>query len=216
MVNPQKNRSFLSRQGNSVAFRQSRGRPSARARLTAPLGQCFFALEARLTYPKRCCSARPLPADAPLLHFPLWSRGWRFVPSIRPNGDPQLTCSRAAFIFLDKLPRWRQHFAALVYEFRFKGAFAQDFTGFRRNAGNQFAGTPKKYLLCQTFLLSCIRLHPKGCERNKRDAYAEAVQRGKPTCYGHADKISPYVYSTRRKNVRYHQNRRQAIQGCRR
>ena len=131
MVNPQKNRSFLSRQGNSVAFRQSRGRPSARARLTAPLGQCFFALEARLTYPKRCCSARPLPADAPLLHFPLWSRGWRFVPSIRPNGDPQLTCSRAAFIFLDELPRRRQHFAALVYGFRFEGASAQDFAGMR-------------------------------------------------------------------------------------
>ena len=157
MVNPQKNRSFLSRQGNSVAFRQSRGRPSARARLTAPLGQCFFALEARLTYPKRCCSARPLPADAPLLHFPLWSRGWRFVPSIRPNGDPQLTCSRAAFIFLDELPRRRQHFAALVYEFRFEGPLHR----ISQKCGQSICGNAKKVLAMSNLSAIIYQVAPK-------------------------------------------------------
>ncbi len=164
-------------------------------------GGCPFASFPSLERGTEVCSIHPPERRPPPLPFPR---------------RPRLTCSRAAFIFLDKLPRRRQHFAALVYGFRFEGASAQDFAGLRRNTGNQFAGTPKKYLLCQTFLLSYIRLHPKGCERNKRDAYAETVQRGKPMCYGHADKISPYVYSTRRKNVRYHQNRRQAIQGCRR
>ena len=75
-----------------------------------------------------------------LVDYNGWSGGWGFVP-IRPSvrtatpflsrGDPGLTCSRAALIFLDKLPRRRQHFAALVYEFRFEGASAQDFAGIR-------------------------------------------------------------------------------------
>ena len=42
-----------------------------------------------------------------------------------------LTGSQAAFVFLDKLPQQRQHFAALVYRFRFEGASAQDFAGIR-------------------------------------------------------------------------------------
>ena len=166
MVNPQKNRSFLSRQGNSVALRQSRGRPSARARLTAPLGQCFFALEARLTYSKRCCSARPLPADAPLLHFPLWSGGRRFVPFIRPNDDPlpflsrgdlELTCSRAAFIFLDELPRRRQHFAALVYEFRFEGPLHR----ISQECGQSICGNAKKVLAMSNLSAIIYQVAPK-------------------------------------------------------
>ena len=143
------------------------------------------------------------------------------VCSIHPPGRRLLPFPRRPWadllpgppsFFVDKLPHLLSTFHLADFRIRFAGASAQA----SQDCVQSICGNAKKYLLCQTFLLSYIRLHPKGCERNKRDAYAETVQRGKPTCYGHADKISPYVYSTRRKNVRYHQNRRQAIQSCRR
>ena len=51
------------RTGKPCRLSAFRGHPPARARIAAPLGQCFFELATRAAYPKRRGSARPLSAE---------------------------------------------------------------------------------------------------------------------------------------------------------
>ena len=91
------------------------GRTPTKVRLTTPLGQCFFALATRSMYPKHRGSARPLPADAPLLHFPLWSRDGGLFHLPLPMGGPRgSACWRFVRLSSRRVGSWfKRLFSAL-------------------------------------------------------------------------------------------------------